>query len=302
MNPRAVLTLAIVGLLSTLIAPVVHGATTRLRPSNDAPVVKVRVGTRQRTYYLATADQPVEFRVNGPTPIRVLTRYLFDGEPGDETVDYALRFEIDGVELRTLNQESRVSAQAMTEDRRAIGSLVKQLVQIPGGSHTLRIFPLAEETSVVIRVFRGDGQPRTIKWVAFAPETYDQAIRLHGRDSEVIYYRFNTELPVTLVLNGPTRVKVRTRLDFGMERGYSQNYAIKISVDGELLQSWSLKARASHTSSYPELPEITPGVGRDVDFEVPAGRHEIAIALDCTTAQAASLRLLIPERAVTNGH
>jgi hypothetical protein len=42
-------------------------------------------------------------------------------------------------------------------------------------------------------------------------------------------------------------------------------------------------------------------VANDLIIEVPAGHHELAIQLDCTTADCASLRVFIPEHAVTNG-
>ena len=36
-------------------------------------------------------------------------------------------------------------------------------------------------------------------------------------------------------------------------------------------------------------------------IEVPDGRHRVSIGLDGTAADAASLRILMPEAAVTNG-
>ena len=41
--------------------------------------------------------------------------------------------------------------------------------------------------------------------------------------------------------------------------------------------------------------------GEAILVEVPDGRHDLSVVLDCTTAQCAALRILIPESAVTNG-
>ena len=103
------------------------------------------------------------------------------------------------------------------------------------------------------------------------------------------------------MINGPVRMKALTRLDFNHERGYSKSYAIQISIDGTLHRTSRLTAKASATSIYPDLPDITPGVGKTFYLDVPEGRHEIAIALTNTTANAAAIRLLIPKKAVTNG-
>jgi hypothetical protein len=250
---------------------------------------------------VTSGNRPLEYRIDGPTPIRVLSRLLAGDEVQAAPVRYALRLEIDGVELRVLEYESQVSTTVRLPDDQPIHALEKSIVHIPAGSHKVRIVPAGAGTRVALRVFLGDGTPRSIRWVPYVPDTYERPIRLHGRDSEVVYYRFTAETPVTLHLNGPTRLQIRSRLDFGAQRGYSQTYALKLFVDGRLERTWRLKARASHTSIYPDLPEITPGVSNDVTLEVPAGRHELTIGLDCTTAGSAALRLFIPESAVTNG-
>jgi hypothetical protein len=279
----------------------VAAAASRIRPSGEPEAVKIRVERKLRTYHLATSRSPVEYRIDGPTPIRVLSRYLFAAGSDQQVVSYGLRIEIDGVELRTLSEEAVVSTRSTLADGEVVGSLEKAVVQIPSGSHKVLISPVEAGISVALRVLHGHGRPKQVKWVPYAPDTYEKPVRLHGRDSEAIYYRFNVDVPVTLSINGPLRVRVMTRLDFDHENGYSQAYVIKTFVDGEQIQSCPLKTRASHTSTYPELPEVTPGVARDVLFDVPEGRHEVTITLDGTTAKSASLRILIPEKAVTNG-
>jgi hypothetical protein len=42
-------------------------------------------------------------------------------------------------------------------------------------------------------------------------------------------------------------------------------------------------------------------VGRDFILAVPAGSHDVKIYLDCTTASAASLRIVVPERELLLG-
>jgi len=272
-----------------------------LRPSGKPEILRLRVGGGLSTYFVATADRPLAFRVHGPVAIRLLSRLLYEGEPGTGPIPYRVRLEIDGVELRTLAEAAGRSAQARIDGGGPVGALKKRIVQIPSGKHKLHVYPLDEEQSVAFRVLRGTGKPKKINWISFAPETYERAVRLDARDLEYTYYRFGGAKPVSLSIIGPLHMKIMTRLDFGLERGYSQAYAVKTFLDGELHETTRLKSRPSYTSTYPELPEITPGVARDVFLDVPSGDHEIRFELDCTTAQNASLRLLIPETAVTNG-
>ncbi|MBN1824956.1 MAG: hypothetical protein JW958_01740 [Candidatus Eisenbacteria bacterium] len=302
MRTRLARTPAIAVLLFCLAASAAEGASSRIRPAGDPPQARVRIGGKWSLYHMATRNNPLEFKIHGGSPFRVISRCLFEGgEDPEGTVLYGIRLEIDGVELHILDEEGSVDSGARLEGGGPVGTAEKRIVRIPPGTHTLRVAPVDPVRRVAIRLLQGDGVVRKMAWVSYAPETYEQAIRLHTGDTETVYYRFSKEVPVTLFLNGPVRLKVRTRLDFGVERGYSQRYAIKVSIDGELLKSFPLKGRASHTSVYPGLPEITPGTGRDVEFVVPGGRHSVTIALDCTTGDAASLRILIPRRAVTNG-
>jgi hypothetical protein len=165
----------------------------------------------------------------------------------------------------------------------------------------VRISPTARDVSVALRVLRMQAKPKPTKWIPFAPESFQSAIRLQSRDTEFTYYRFDMREPVAVTIQGPLRLKVLTRLDFGTERGYTQAYVVKVFLDGEPWKNFSLTSSASHTAVYPDLGEITPGVGRDFILAVPAGSHDVKIYLDCTTASAASLRIVVPERELLLG-
>ncbi len=288
---------------AALFVPTAAGAaSSRIHPLGEPAEARIRVGGSVSVYHCATLDEPLVFRVQGPTPVRLICRELLDPEKAVSDESYQVRLEIDGVELRTItftSGESRKARMAGTDQ--PVGALGKKIVRIPAGDHNLRILPREEETSIAIRLFRGDGKPKEIRWVAFAPESYIRPVRLHTRDSETTYYRFDDEVPAALHLIGPARLKVRTRVDFGHVRGYSQNYTVMTLMDGELFRTHTLKARASHTSIYPDFPRITPGTGRDITIEVPRGHHKVSFYLADTTAEAASLRILIPESAVLNG-
>lgn len=277
-------------------------ASSRIHPIGEPAEIRVRVGGGVSVYHRSTFDEPAVFPVRGPVAVRLICRELAGGEALDPEGSYLVRFEIDGTALRTVTLESGVSRKARVAGTDGpVGALRKTLVRLPAGNHKLRIYPLGEETAVALRLFRGDGRKRSTKWVSFAPQSCIRPVRLHTRDTETTYYRFDDKTPASLEINGPVCLKVRTRLDFGEVRGYSQTYTITAWIDGELFRTETVKARASHTSVYPDLPDITPGIGRDITVDVPRGRHQVSFFLAGATAEAASLRILIPERAVRNG-
>lgn len=293
----APLLLALLGAAALLPAGA-EAASSRLYPLGEPAEARIRVNGGISVYHRSTQAEPVEFRVHGGASVRLICRELLAPEETEPGGSYRVRLEIDGVELRTVTMTSGVSRKArMVGSDEPVGALGKKVIRIPEGDHRLRIIPADEGTAIAIRLFSGDGKPREVKWVIFAPESYIRPVRLHTRDSETTYYRFDDEVPASLNIIGPACLKVRIRVDFGHVRGYSQNYTVKTWIDGELFRTHTLKARASHTSIYPDLPHITPGTGRDITIEVPRGHHEVSFYLAGTT-EAASLRILIPESAV----
>ncbi len=282
-----------------LAAPGTEAASSRIKASSAAGKMTVTVDGKKSSYDIASVEKPVAVMLQGPAAIRIVSRIVFPGAPKSKKITYKLRVDVDGVALRTLTAQAVVSKSATVPGGRVVGSLERHVVQIPAGARSVRIVPVGAGGQVLVRVLRGEGKPK-VKWTAVAPETYVKAVRLHGRDSETTYYRFGADRPAGLTITGPTTLRVITRLDFGQQRGYSQTYAIKVSLDGKPLKGYSFKARASATLAYPELPAVTPGEGRDLTFEVPKGKHTVTIGLEATTTKTASLRVLMPRAALKN--
>ncbi len=299
MKGRIVLSLVVTAALALTLAPAASAASKRIRPVSHGGRVQVGIGAKKFTYHTASKEKPVVFRVKGPLPVKILSRCLFTDAPGATT--YHLRLEIDGVELRTITEKAGISARAAIAGGGKIGSLEKAIVQIPSGDHRVRLFPTEPGARVAVRVFTGTGKRTAAKMVPFAPEKFLQAVRLHAGDLETTLYRFDAVRPIEVPIHGPLHLDIGTRIDFGSSNGYTQAYVIKANLDGRPWKSFALKSRASHTVAYPDLPEITPGVERTIQLDVPSGSHVVSITLDGTTAAAAALRIRVPERELKVG-
>ncbi len=276
-------------------------SSKRLKPASHAGVAKVQIGSKRLVYYRATAKKPIEFGVTGPTPLRILSRYLFPDSVKTGRASYSLRVEIDGVILRTVTLKAGASGSASLAGRARIGSLKESIVQIPAGQHAIRIYPTGKGKVVALRLYPDSGKKATGKWIPFAPERFLEAVRLHEKDRETTYYRFNPTNPVELTIRGPLTLRVRTRLDFGTTNGYTQRYVAKCLLDEKPWKSFALTALASHTATYPEHPEITPGAERILTLAVPSGSHQVTILLDGTAATGASLRIQVNQRQLNKG-
>jgi hypothetical protein len=285
--------LLVLGTLSMSLATAAH-ASTRINPATHAGALNIDLGNKMSLYHKSTPSQPLVFRISGPVMVRVLSRYMFQSGVAEPTI-YEIVLTIDDIELTTLTEKANISREA-TYDGDPVGTLERTTVSLPAGEHTVYVRPKGEDEAIALRLFKGDGKKPKLKWVSFAPNVYEKAVRLHGRDSEVTYYRLTRNHNVELTLKGPMRLRVMSRVDFGTENGHTQAYVIKVLLDGEEWKSRLLKSQASHTSTYPDMPEITPGMGEDFRLNVPKGEHKVTLVLDCTTAEAASVRILVAEK------
>lgn len=297
MKGRIAFLLGLAAFLITIPADEVAAASKRIKPTSSAGSLSIRIAGKNSGYDKATRWTPVEFRVKGPKSVRLLSRYMFSSPPADDTeVTYRLRVEIDAATLPTATEKATVSTRARLPEGGRVGTLERTILRIPDGDHKVRVYPLERDATIALRVLSGSGKKSKISWTSFAPETHAGALRLHGGDTEYTYYRFNQEEAVAMTIHGPLRLKMTTRLDFGTGNGYTQAYVVKIFLDGELWKTYPLESRASHTSTYPDYPEITPGRGRILEVEIPDGTHEVSITLNGTTAAGAALRIRVPKK------
>ncbi|MBD3162825.1 MAG: hypothetical protein GF346_10535 [Candidatus Eisenbacteria bacterium] len=276
------------------------GASSRIKPSQSAGPLTIMIGSKKSSYHVATRAQPIVFRVKGPTAVRLLTRYLYDPVPdGAGEITYRLRAEVDGMSLLKQTEKAKKSNAARFEGE-STGTLERTIMRLPSGDHRVRLYPEDEDARIAVRLFRGEGKKK-LTWVSFAPTEHAGALRLHASDTEVTYYRFDEETPARVEVHGSMRMKIITRLDFGTATGYTQSYVVKVFLDGKAWKTFPLKSKASHVSTYPDMPEITPGRGRVIEFEIPDGEHEVTIQLDGTTAGGAALRIRVPKRELKVG-
>lgn len=271
-----------------------QAATKRLKARAHDGTVKVQVAGKSSLYYRASRANPAEFTVSGSLPLRVLARSLVL-EPGAPLRHLVI--EVDGRAVRTISLKGRTAKDAVIAGNGKPGLLAKASLHLGGsGRHKIRIYPREENHVAAVRVLSGSSSKQALKWVAFAPETYEKAARLQLKDSEVTCYRFSASKPAGMDLHGPIRLKVTSRLDFGISNGYTQSYLVKVLLDGKPWKSFSLKSRASHTASYPDMGELVPGIPQEFQVEVPAGSHQLLFMLDGTTASGAALQIRVPTR------
>lgn len=279
---------------------VIHKSVVkRVKPAAHAGVVKLRVGKKVSLYHRTTQARPAEFAVQGPVRLQVLARSIFAAAGA---APIRLRLELDGKPVKTLRLKAVVSKKATLVEGGPVGGLYRATIEVPAGAHKVRVVPENASGMAAVRLFKGNAaRGGKLKWVAFAPQTYERPLILRTGDKEETWYRFTAQKPAEMTIRGPLRLRVSTRLDFDQHAGTSQSYVVRAFIDAKS-ESYALKSRASQVGTYPEMGEIVPGMAQTFLIKVPAGTHQVSLRLDGTTATGATVRILVPERELKAGN
>jgi hypothetical protein len=268
-----------------------YAKVTRVKPSSHAGAVRVLLGKKTNLYHKATRAKPAVYEIAGPTRVRILARSL---APSVGSRKQAVHVELDGKPAKGLTLPITVSGKAALRRGGKVGVMRERILDLPSGTHRLCIQPGGAAGAVAVRLYRGVPSKAT-RWIPYSPQSFARAVRVRSGDREETWYRQTADTPVGMTVHGPLRMRVSTRLDFDLNAGTTQSYVVRVLLDGKPLESFSLKSQASHTTTYPDLPEITPGMPREFSVSVPGGTHRVEFQLEGTTAPAASLRILVPQ-------
>ncbi len=235
-------------------------------------------GNQQFSYLLLNPGLPVEFKVNGPRRVKLVSRYI-DG-PGDpDRQGFSVTIKLDGNELlrKSFRSKDNPTMTVCTQGT-GVSTLRRAYVDVPKGAHIIGITGRSNGSGdVVCRLFRALKRKST-GTVPFAPEGYLELATLQfesGKQST--YYRFEANTPLTFNVTGPTSLQLFTRLDFKTGMLGSQKYILEILCDGNLWRTFHYDVTRLSNGFYPEHLGILPGTRKKLRIPVPDGRHRYEI-------------------------
>ena len=109
-------------------------------------------------------------------------------------------------------------------------------------------------------------------WKSFRPADYSAKVRISVDDKTLTYYHFTADEPLTFSVEGPTRVKILTRVRVPNDRE-TVEYGVSISRDGVHVETLEKEAYAKESAFYVAFLSFRPGVIRRIYIDVPTGRH-----------------------------
>lgn len=247
---------------------------------------------RQFNYTALSSADVATCVIHGQRRLKILSRYVF-AEGDLDRVPYSIIVTLDGREVLRKGYSAKLleGGKVCSDDSR-VGTLRKDYLDIPTGRHELSIRAESEGDGIVAtRLFR---QVKTQKerWVPFAPEGYESLRQLQFESgNQSTYYHFDATTPLNMSVNGPTTLRVRTRLDFEHTMNGSQTYALEVMIDGEVYRTFHFDSDKLSTAIYLESPDILPGNRRELRISVPRGMHGIEIR--CVRPEACGVAAMI---------
>lgn len=152
-----------------------------------------------------------------------------------------------------------------------------------------RLLPLFIFAAVTWTLDLGQAQNGFI-WKSFKPEKSPPRIKVLVMGKELAYYPLEQGQEILVTIEGPTRLKVLTRIEFGEEPSGEKSYYLRYERDGEKKTKFRRIATVSPTAVLADNPAIHLGSSKSIYLKVPAGKHTYRFYLGSKAAYRLYLR------------
>jgi hypothetical protein len=243
-----------------------------------------------RQYYLLEKEKPVEIEVTGPTWLRVYTR-LFWTEKLTGNQSYKIILQEDDEQEKVITKETEKSSTARGSSNSSFSEWRSFFIDVPSGTHHYRFILWRSPSEKVALRFAFEAPPT---WSDVTPSTYHSAVQTVEEELIVAYYCASAKKPVTVTIEGPQRLKVTARLNYGSTVEGEQNYTITVREGKQVLETASFKTYKSETIRYTGKTDLIPSKSDVFYLDIPPGKHHLTFAMEGLAASAA-LRIEMKE-------
>ncbi len=278
--------------------------TRVLKPTGFLQSITIDVSGKPSQYYSLSSEQASVISVVGPGKLRVITRGRFLPKQPASKINYEIQYIINGGKPQKAKIAGAVRAEASRYADGIIGTPAqgKEIEIVLGiGSHTIEFLLPAKSASVEARYLFSPTKDKKTSWVSFCPLTPMEPVELIANESVVKYYRFSNEKPLKVEINGPTQLKIMSRVENHYKMKGRINYRIQVAENNTVLNTYQLSSTISETTSYRDVSKLIPGKACQFVIEVPKGKHVYELTPLDKDKKTVLSRLLIPEKDVKIG-
>jgi len=280
------------------------GEPRYIKPTNFQKKVTTNIADKSRSYYSLNTDQASTISVKGPGILCIRSRGRFVPDE-DEKISYNILYAINGGEKENFELESVLRSKKATYKNGALGvpgQLMDNEIELGRGNHTVSFYLGNENMPVAARYRFTPIKPKKQDWIAFSPAQPSEPVELISRESSVKYYRFSNEKPLKVAINGPTELRVLTRIENHYDMKGRILYRLQVREGDEIISTYQMSSRRSEIAMYKEDRSLIPGKACEFVIDVPKGRHYYEVLPLDKDKNTVLGRCLLPEKDVSLEH
>jgi len=258
------------------------------------------VGEKTRYYYSLSDDQPSTINIQGPGKLRIISRGRFIPKQGSY-ISYQINYMVDGAESisKKFSNVSRSKTATYKKGSLGVPGQLKDFeIEIGRGYHTIELFIEDKVIPVAVRYSFTPSRNKKQEWIAFSPIQPTEPVDLVTRESTVNYYRFSIDKPLKVMVNGPTELRVLTRVENHYQMKGRIHYRMEVMEEGKVINTYQLSSRRSDITMYKSQTELIPGKACEFVIDVPKGRHTYIISPLDKDKSTLLGRFLLPKKDV----
>lgn len=274
------------------------------KPINYSKKVTTLVSEKSRSYYSLDHEQASVVILRGPGVLRVMTRSRFVSGEKSKSLDYKINYAIDGGEWQSveLNGEKSGNAHYKNTALGIPGDMVDFEIELDRGDHTIEFLLNDNKIAVAARYKLIPKKAKKLDWIAYCPLQPSEPVDLISRESSVSYYRFSMDKPIKIEVNGPTQVRVLTRIENHYHMKGRILYRLQVTENNEVINTYQLSSVRSEIAVYKDHKDLIPGKAREFVIQVPKGKHTYEIQPLDKDKSTVLGRFLLPRKDVKLGN
>lgn len=280
------------------------GNSRYLKPTNFQNKIITNIADNSRSYYSLDIEQASIISVKGPGILKVRSRGRFVPKEEDK-ISYEIVYSLNGAEQESLKINSiHRSEQATYKD----GSLGKpgQLrdfeIILGRGNHTIKFYLAGNEIPVAVRYQFIPTKPKKQVWIAYSPVQPSEPVELVSREESTKYFRFSEDRPLKIEVNGPTELRILTRIENHYDMRGRILYRLQVKEGEEIINTYQMSSRRSEVAAYKDDKNLIPGKACEFVIEVPKGRHIYCVIPMDKDKNTVLGRCLLPKKDVGLEH
>ncbi len=277
--------------------------TRYLKPTNFTKRVTTLTSGKSRSYYSLSTEKASTINVQGPGILRIITRGRFVPEQGNK-IKYEVLYTVDGGGQKKFKKSAVERSKTATYLKGSLGvpgQLRDFEIELGRGNHTIEFKLKEKNIPVAVRYSFTPTKKKKQEWIAFSPLQPSEPVDLISRETTVNYYRFSIEKPLKIEINGPTQLRVLTRLENHFQMKGRIHYRMQVKEEGKVINTYQLSSRRSEIAEYKNDNKLIPGKACEFVINAPRGRHTYEILPLDKDKNTILGRFLLPKKDVKLG-